>query len=152
MYVSWHSYHQILMLIWKDGEGFSILTHKQLGHFSFRNLILFSNVYYKCDFFLRQWSNAIHIWSALWVLMIWCFSTRASGATVLNMQPYVSRRVWVKTSHGNCREGLGMVTFQGLNSFGMMNVSSSCGFPIYWNNIGYLKLWRTVRMNCHMAT
>ena len=31
-----------------------------------------------------NWSNTIDIWSALWVLMAWCFSTRASVATVLS--------------------------------------------------------------------
>ena len=34
--------------------------------------------------------------SALWVLMAWCFSTRASAATMLSTHPCVSSHLWVK--------------------------------------------------------
>ena len=36
------------------------------------------------------------IWSALWILMAWCFSTRASVFTVLSMHPLISSCLWVK--------------------------------------------------------
>ena len=72
------------------------LTLKQLGHF-FQSVILFSNVvHYKCNIFIWNWSNTMNVQSALWMLMAWCFSTRASVATVLTMHPYVSRCLGVK--------------------------------------------------------
>ena len=37
----------------------------------------------------------MNILSALWLLLTWCFSTRASVATVLIMHPFVSSRLWV---------------------------------------------------------
>ena len=41
----------------------------------------------KSNLFVWNWSNAVDIRSALWILMAWCFSTRASVATMLNMNP-----------------------------------------------------------------
>ena len=32
----------------------------------------------------------MNILSALWTLMVWCYTTRASVATVLNMDPRIS--------------------------------------------------------------
>ena len=32
----------------------------------------------------KNWSSTMNIYSALWILMAWCFSTRASVPTVLN--------------------------------------------------------------------
>ena len=74
-----------------------MLTLKRLGHF-FQNVILFSNVvHYKCNiFFVWNWSNTMNVYSALWMLMAWCFSTRASVATVLTTHPCVSRCLRVK--------------------------------------------------------
>ena len=37
----------------------------------------------------------MNIQSALWVLMAWCLSTRASVATVLGMHPCISSCLWV---------------------------------------------------------
>ena len=39
-------------------------------------------------------------WSALWVLMAWCFSTRPSAPAVLSRHPCVSRCLWVNTHIG----------------------------------------------------
>ena len=62
----------------------SLITFKQLG-ICFQNVISFSNVIpYKCHISVSNWSNTISIYSALWILMTWCFSTRASVATVLH--------------------------------------------------------------------
>ena len=47
-------------------------------------------IHYKCHILVWNWSNTMNISSALWVLMSWCFSTRASVATVLSMHPCVS--------------------------------------------------------------
>ena len=44
-----------------------------------------------CNIFIWNWSNKINVQSALWILMAWCFSTRASVATVLTMDPCISR-------------------------------------------------------------
>ena len=38
------------------------------------------------------------LWSALWLLMTWCFSTRASVATVLITHVWVSSNLWVNKS------------------------------------------------------
>ena len=37
------------------------------------------------------------IYSALWLLMSWCFSTRTSVATVLIMCPWISICLWIKS-------------------------------------------------------
>ena len=71
------------------------LTLKQLGHF-FQNVISFSNVvHYEWNILLWNHSNTINILPTLWVLMAWCFSTRASVATVLNMHRCISRSLGV---------------------------------------------------------
>ena len=50
----------------------------------FSNRISFSNiVYYICTIFLWKWSNIMHFESAPWILLAWCFSTRASVVKVL---------------------------------------------------------------------
>ena len=72
------------------------LTPKRLGHF-FKNVILFRNfVHHKCDIFIWNWSNTMNVESALWILMAWCFSTRASVATVLTTHPCISQCLRVK--------------------------------------------------------
>ena len=67
-----------------------------------------------CNIFIWNWSNRINVQSALWILMAWCFSTRASVATMLTTHPCISRclrvnkrdpwcfilfDVWYLTSH-----------------------------------------------------
>ena len=37
------------------------------------------------NIFVWNWFNTVNIKSVLWILMAWCFSTRASVATVLSM-------------------------------------------------------------------
>ena len=75
-----------------------ILTLKQPGHF-FK--ILFVNIFKANIIFssmkLPEW---IHIWSALSILMAWCFSTRASVATVLSANPHIPWCLWVKVTCG----------------------------------------------------
>ena len=72
------------------------LTLKWLGHF-FQNVISFSDaVHLMCNIFIWSWSNTMNFWSALWILMAWCFSTRASVAIVLTTHPCVSRCLRVK--------------------------------------------------------
>ena len=44
-----------------------------------------------------NWSNTMNVLSALWILMAWCFSTRASEATVLTTHPCVFRCLRVNT-------------------------------------------------------
>ena len=47
-------------------------------------------------FFIWIWSNTMNFYSALWMLMAWCFSTRASVATVPTTHPCVSRCLGAK--------------------------------------------------------
>ena len=62
------------------------------GSFFFQNVISFSGaVHLMCNIFIWNWSNTINVKSAVWILMAWCFSTRASVATVLITHPCVSR-------------------------------------------------------------
>ena len=49
------------------------LTLQQLGNF-FQNVILCNIICYNCDICVWDWSNAMNIISALWLLMAWCFS------------------------------------------------------------------------------
>ena len=73
-----------------------LLTLKWLGHI-FQNLISFSDaVHLMCNIFIWNWSNTMNVYSALWILMAWCFSTRASVATVLTTHPCISRCLRVK--------------------------------------------------------
>ena len=82
------------------------LTLKWLGHFFFQNVISFSDaVHLMCNIFIWNWSNTMNAYSALWILMAWCFSTRASVATVLTTHPCVSRGLRVNvdlSSMGSC--------------------------------------------------
>ena len=59
------------------------------SHYFSNSLILFI---IKCNIFVWNWSNAINIRSTLWILIVWCFCTKPSIATVLSMLPY--RRKW----------------------------------------------------------
>ena len=77
-------------------DGTNILTIKQL-------IILFQNVIlshfvvpYKCCISVWNWSNMMNVSSALWILMVWRFSTRTSVATVLSTHPYISSCLGVK--------------------------------------------------------
>ena len=47
-------------------------------------------------FFIWNQSNTMNVYSALWILMAWCFSTKASVATVLTTHPCVSQCLRVK--------------------------------------------------------
>ena len=68
------------------------LTLKWLGHCFFQNVISFSDVVHlMCNIFIWNWFNTMNVYSALWILMAWCFSIRASVATVLTTHPCVSR-------------------------------------------------------------
>ena len=53
-----------------------------------------------------NWSNAVDIWSALWILMAWCFNTRASVTTVLSRHPSISSCWWVNDYCPACRTTL----------------------------------------------
>ena len=62
----------------------------------FQIVISFSRIVsYYSNISVWNWFNTINIHSALWILMAWCFSTRASVATVLSMHPCLSRCLWV---------------------------------------------------------
>ena len=61
--------------------------------------ILFSNVFHNdCDILVWNWSYTMNILSAVWLLMVWFFSTRAAVATLLITHPCVSSCLWV--NHG----------------------------------------------------
>ena len=73
----------------------SSLTLERLDHFFSKPF--FSNVvHYKCNIIISNWANTMSVQSTFWILMAWCFSTRASVATVLTMHPCVSRYLRVK--------------------------------------------------------
>ena len=53
-------------------------------------------------FFVWNWTNAMNIWSVLWILMAWCFNTRVSVATVLSVHtciPVVHGLIWYPCTH-----------------------------------------------------
>ena len=50
---------------------------------------------HRCNIFVGNWSNTISLYSALWLLMAWCFSTRTAVATMLIKHPCVSSHLWV---------------------------------------------------------
>ena len=64
------------------------------NHTFFQNVNVLTNIVpYNCDIFLWNWSNAMNIYSALWVLMARCFSTKASVTIVLSTHP-----LWVNSA------------------------------------------------------
>ena len=80
-----------------EKKAIRTLTLKPLGHFFFQNVILLSHVIHsKWSIMVWNHSSTRNISSTLWILMAWCFSTRASVATVLNTHPCVSRCLRVK--------------------------------------------------------
>ena len=58
--------------------------------------IFFKDLFYFLTFWWN-WLNALYNWSVLWILMAWCFSTRASVATVLSMHSCISKCLSVNT-------------------------------------------------------
>ena len=69
-------------LDWVTIISTGVLTHKKLGHFFSTCDFIINVVYSRCIDFLWNKSKANNIWSVLLVLMVWCFSIRASVATV----------------------------------------------------------------------
>ena len=86
------------------GRGILVDHWSTISSF-FENVILDSDiVHYKYNIFVCNMSNTIDTWSALWLLMAWCFSTRASVATVLITHSCISRCLCVNllTSFNFC--------------------------------------------------
>ena len=75
-----------------------LLTLKRQGHFFHYVISFFNDVHNKCNSFVWNWPNTMNISSALWVLMAWCFSNRASVARVLSTHSCISQclrlQVW----------------------------------------------------------
>ena len=79
-----------------------INSETSASFFFLQYFISFSTVvHYDCNIFVWNWSNAVDIWSALWILMPWCWSTRASVATGLSTHLCIYRCLWVKGEKNN---------------------------------------------------
>ena len=70
---------KVLLKPWTTGSFF----------FSFFKIWFSKVVHYKPNISVWNWSTAMYIWLALWILMAWCLGTRVSVATVLSTHPYV---------------------------------------------------------------
>ena len=80
--------------------------------FFFRNVNLsFDTVHRNLIISVWKWTNTMNILSALWILMAWCFSTRASVATVLSKHPCISSCFWVN----NCNASVGFHGYERIN-------------------------------------
>ena len=68
-----------------------------MGHMNLAIWVaLFCNIVpYVSNYYVWNWSNTMNISSALWILT-WCFSTRASVATMLRTYSGVFSWLWVK--------------------------------------------------------
>ena len=55
-----------------------------------------------CNIVVWNWFNTMKMLSALWVLMAWCFSTRASVTIVLTIQLFISSFLWLKPKDFSC--------------------------------------------------
>ena len=62
-----------------------------LMHISFCN-----TTPHNCNISVWNWYTIMIIQSALWILMSWCFSTRASVVTVLSTHPCIYSCLWFK--------------------------------------------------------
>ena len=74
------------------------LTLKPLGYFFSKCNSTFSIIHPEWNIVVWNHPSTMNILSTLWILMAWCFSTRASVATVLNTHPCVSRCLRVNYS------------------------------------------------------
>ena len=74
------------------------LTLKPLGYFFSKCNSTFSIIHSEWNIVVWNHPSTMNILSTLWILMAWCFSTRASVATVLNTYPCVSRCLRVNYS------------------------------------------------------
>ena len=93
--------HTRIQAISRNGIDMEGLALTQLSIF-FQNVIYCSNVIlYKYNPSAWNWSSTPNIKSVLWILMTWCFSTRASVATVLSMHMCVSSCLWVKPNYAH---------------------------------------------------
>ena len=77
--------HSLMLWTRRILEYIHRLTLKHLGH-SFQNVIWFDH----WNILAWNYYSTMNIWSALWLLMTWCFSTGASVATVLNTHSCIS--------------------------------------------------------------
>ena len=84
-----------LWFVWPASASWN-LTLKRLGHFSW--------IYFGCSVYphLKKRSRSF-VWyrcivPVLWMLMAWCFSTRASAVTMLITAESVSSPHWVNSS------------------------------------------------------
>ena len=82
-----------MLLKWSSAPRWTL---EQLGHWCFSKF----HVIFECCslwtwYFVSHWFNAMGIWPALWILVVWCVSTRASVATTLSTHPCVSNGLWV---------------------------------------------------------
>ena len=76
----------------------SIAVFFVLLFFFVLNMISYSSVVdYECNIFIWNWSKTTNVNSALWMLMSWRFSTRASEGTMLGMHQCVSGCLRVNT-------------------------------------------------------
>ena len=125
----------------------ALSTLKWLNNY-FINAISISNVvHYKCNILVWHWSNILYISSALWLLMAWCFSTRASVDTVLNTLRCVSSCLRVE---------------KGIINHNIAGLAQDCGnstalvmeLPVLWQTIGILlkqRIWHAISENYHVA-
>ena len=65
----------------------------QDNHLRRRQILLHSNTATSSK--VTRASNTMNNQSALWILMAWCFSTRASLSTVLSAHSWISNSLWV---------------------------------------------------------
>ena len=95
-------------------------------------------------FFLWKWVNTTHMGSAMWEIMVWYFSNRASVATVLSTHPCVSRCLWI--SPFKCDRGYHLVRHRslGINNNGIdLVLLEYHGFNTTWVNT--LRQWQNGR-------
>ena len=81
-----------------------------------------------CNIFIWNWSNTMNVQSALWILMAWCLSTRASVATVLTTHPCISQCLRVKPLVlGRCGSNFKSVITEHILQIKF--ISTSCEIP-----------------------
>ena len=108
------------------------------------NVILCTDVvHHKWNIVAWNWSNTINSFSALWILMAWCFSTRASVATVLRTHPCVSSCLGVTTynnvnqylilSNHACQWGINLHLY-GISSLHVLIPDTSKGCDLSWED------------------
>ena len=124
--------------------------------FFFQNVIEFPNVVpYGSNISVWNWSNTTSIYSALSILMAWCFSTSASVATVLSTHSCVYVFLLVKEESIKCCWNIFCSELcLKLSIFiqSIVLIDMTYNMDVYWNIEAWRQIYSTINYLPHTHT